>query len=253
MERSKEKKVNMRQKVKYIHYILVFLGISFLSIHNIYGQKDTIRSKRFNYLQRPINVGFKAGLNAMSTTSYEAFLESTELANTSYVNKTGYTVNIFFRINLDRFFMQPEVEWNLYKQNFSFSTPASEEETWNTPYNILKNTQVASVNILVGYNIIKNGPYVFNAYAGPSFKYNYHSEFKYLNNKFRHYGSDYNSYGVLGFSFNILRFHVDVRYQIKILNKNTNFNDISSAPEELRNISVRKNENILGISCGMMF
>lgn len=203
--------------------------------------------------QRPLNIGFKIGLNALSSTKYKAYTGDIDLINTSHKNEPGYSAQAFFRINLDHFFMQPEIEWNLYKQTFSFSTPTAIESGWTAPYVISHTTQSAGINILVGYSIIKNGPYVFNAYAGPSFKYGYYSKFEYPNHVFQSYGAHYNPYGIVGLSFSISKFFVDIRYEIGIMNTDIDFNDISSSPSEIKNVFINKNENVLIFSCGMFF
>ncbi|MCC8145836.1 MAG: PorT family protein [Bacteroidales bacterium] len=224
--------------------ILLIVGLLALS-HPGYGQ-------RVPRSQKPLNVGFKVGLNAISSTGFDVYSEG-ELVNGSQTNKTGYNANAFFRINLDHFFMQPEFEWHLYKQDFSFSIPTGEDNAGSIPYDISQDLQTFNINILVGYSIIKNGPYVFNAYAGPSFKYNYYSKLDISDKVFRNTDAKYKSYGILGLSFSISKFFVDMRYEISIVNTDIDFSDYTNIPERLQNVCFKKNENILSFSCGMFF
>lgn len=225
------------------------MGLSTLQLYS-YAQKPVDRLKPQD---KPLNVGFKIGLNALSSTNFEAFLGDIPLTNSYQANKSGYGLNGFFRINLDHFFMQPEVEWNLYKQKYFFSLPSIGDDENEVNYSIKHRFQSGGINILVGYNIIKNGPYVFNAYIGPSFKYTYSSKYESPDNVFYNYNAKYNSFGIAGLSFSILKFFVDIRYEISITNTDIDFNEISNTPGIIKNLVFEKNENKLNFSCGVFF
>ena len=132
-------------------------------------------------------------------------------------------------------------------------TPPEETISAFSFENLYQRNQTANVNILVGYSIIKNGPFRFNAYAGPSFKYNYTSKYKYSDSAFYDNGTHFYTYGIFGFSLNIANFYADVRYEISVNDTGIEFGKISSANENLKNIRIDKNENILNFSFGMVF
>lgn len=200
-----------------------------------------------------INLGFRLGYNALSTANYEVYSGDTKLINDSYTNRTGYSLSGFLRINLDRFFLQPEIGWNVYKQTFSFSLPLDIENNWTAPYQLSKSTQAVAMNILVGYNLTKNDPFSFNLFIGPALKYNYYSKYESDNLVFKDFNTHYNTYGTMGFSFAISSFYADVRYEISIIDTDIDFGEISEAPEHFAPLLLRKNENILSFACGMFF
>ncbi len=201
---------------------------------------------------KTVNWGFNGGINALSTTHFSVYQGDTKLEDVSYVNKVGFTGGAFFRINLSNFFMQPEVTYCFAQEKFSFgrltdSGSSSLQTTINTHY------QSLLVPVLAGYNIIKQNHYLFNVYLGPDFQYHYRTSFDQGNTHFIDKSPRYSINGIIGFSFNISNLFFDFRYEINRPNTDIYFNDITEAPEYLKDISVKKNENILSFSCGLMF
>lgn len=221
------------------------LTIGLLSAgQTVFGQSDKYRT---------LNVGLKVGLNAMSLSHYRAYQGEVELDNLSWKNKSGFNCNLFFRINLDRLFMQPEAEWSLYEQELSYSLP---EENDYSPTLLSIKTQVAKVNVLVGYNMIKTGPFLLNFVIGPSFRDQFISHYDrtvVVNSGLQNKKSYYSTNGITGITINIAKVHFDVRYEVSLFNSNISFDEIRDRPESLAGISIHKKENILSFSCGWMF
>ena len=235
-----------------------FLHTSFLSVlllialFSLAGQTSHAQQNRYNH--HVFNVGLRLGFNALSMNSYQAHIEDLELVNLSYKNQTGYGASLFFRINLDHFFVQPGIEWNLNQQELSFSLPAG-EDLWQSPTKLSIKIKTLSVDALVGYNIIKSGPFLINVIAGPSFQYDYRTNYNmnFTDSGFIDKTPKYNTFGIVGFSVNIAKLHFDIRYGICLFNTNINFSDISNTFESIKDVSIRKSENILSFSCGLMF
>lgn len=200
------------------------------------------------------NFGVKLGLNALSSTSYKIYFEDSRLDNGKVVNKEGYHINAFARINLDKFFMQPEFEWARYKQNCVFALPISlEENTYEKPQTLNVKENTANVYVLVGYHIVKNGPYIINAYLGGGGRLNYKTKYELRNTPFTDKDNRYNYSGIIGTSMNIGIIHFDIRYHFNFPNTNIKLSEINGAPDNYKDISFKKNENILSFSCGVMF
>jgi hypothetical protein len=242
----------MKQKVKNIRLFVTFslISILFLMGQPVYGQQSS-----FNWKHRIFNYGFKVGLNAPETTHYSADYGETPLTNESCHNKTGYDVSAYFRINVDYFFMQPELEWRLLKQDISFSVPDDlSTDLTSTGFSIT--AQTANTNVLVGYNIVKNGPFLLGAYIGPSFRCNFNTRYddiKKIHAGFTDKNLQYNIYGVAGFSIIIAKVHFDVRYKIGFLDADIHFNEMEESSESLEKLVLHKRENILSFACGFMF
>ncbi|MCL1938428.1 MAG: PorT family protein [Candidatus Azobacteroides sp.] len=225
---------------------LLLIGGLFPVVQTVSGQAD-----KNNH--HAINIGLKAGLNALSLSHYKAYQGETELSNLSGKNKSGYGLNLFFRINLDRFFMQPEAEWSLYKQEISYDYPVGDNYQ-STHLSI--ETQAAKINVLVGYNMTKSGPFLLNLVIGPSFRDNFKSRYGntlWGNPVFQNTRPNYSTNGIMGITINIAKVHFDIRYEISFFNSNISFDEMSGRPDLLEGISIRKRENILSFSCGWMF
>lgn len=203
-----------------------------------------------------VNLGLRVGLNSLSSTHYDVYYNDLETGTENYRNKIGYLVNGFFRINLDHFFMQPEIEWNLYRQNCSFALPSqTEENTFEPDQTLTINRNSIDLNVLTGYNIVRTGPYLINCYIGGSFKTDVRTSFKlkgtgtdYLVDKWQYHYS-----GIMGCSMNIGIIHFDIRYQFNRPDNDLKIAEIDGIPEKYHPLKLRKNENILSFSCGVMF
>ena len=223
--------------------LLIFIAAS--------GQKTYAQNDEYEY--SVVNFGIRVGMNALSTNHYHLLLGESALENTSNENNIGYGFAGYARINLDNFFMQPELSWNLYKQRFSFALP-EEDAAVALLRNITAKSHVGTSAVLVGYNIVKDGPYLLSFIAGPSIKYTYKTDYSSKSEvNFIDKTARYNYTGIVGFSVSVSRAQFDIRYEFNMPHSNVVFNDISNAPELLKDISIKKNENILVFSCGLMF
>ena len=219
------------------------------------SMKTSVSYAQKNFDHSVLNFGIKIGLNALSSTSYNIYYEDIALNRGEQVNKYGYLINAFARINLDRFFMQPELEWNHYRQECIFSLPISlEENTYQSPTAMGVNDNSANVNVLTGYHIEKNGLYIINCYLGGALRMNYKTEYNFkesyalVDQSYRYHYS-----GILGSSLNIGIIHFDIRYQFIFPNTNIEMSKIHSISDNYQGITIKKNENILSFSCGVMF
>ncbi len=226
--------------------------IVFFSIGLIYCCSLQAQNKLTPLTDKMVNWGFNVGVNALSTTHFDVFQGETRLENTSYTNEVGFTGGTFIRINLNNFFMQPEFAYYYSQEKFAFERLSStgsptQETSVNAHYHSL------IVPVLAGYNIVKENHFLFNVYMGPDFQYRYRTSFDQGGIHFINKSPQYSVNGIIGFSLNISHLFFDFRYEINRPNTNINFNDIVNAPEYLKDISVKKNENILSFSCGLMF
>jgi hypothetical protein len=228
-------------------YRLLFVLIFMLIIgQRAYPQYDNYKYSVFNW-------GVRVGFNALSTNHYNPLLGGVSI-NGAYTNKVGYNLTGFARINLSRVFVQPELSWNLYRQGFSISTFPDETNSIGTAGNISSDSYSGNVTTLIGYNIVRNGPFCLNFVAGPSFKYTYRTNYKMRDeDNFTDKKTHYNYAGVVGFSVNISKIYFGIRYEFNKPNSDIYFNNIPDRPESLNGVFIRKNENALGFSCGVIF
>jgi hypothetical protein len=219
----------------------------FLSGWSVSGQE------LYSFNRKIVNWGFKVGLSANAVRHLWGVQGEEELDDVSFQNKTGATVTGFFRINFDRFFIQPEIGWSTVNKDILFSFPS--EETYSQLFELSFRSQTLNANGLIGYNITKTGPFVFNVYTGTSLHYKYDTRYTTLPSRSEHYdfNSVYNAFGVFGFSMNISNVHFDIRYALSMFPTNMNFNDIADKPDWLDGVILYKSENLLSFSFGVMF
>jgi hypothetical protein len=247
MERPKEKdqlKDESEMAVNTIKYgwIFVLTGIVLLvTPEKIYAQQ-----KNFNW-------GVRVGLNALTTMQYETYYRDELLPGGSYSNRNGYLINTFVRFNIKRLFLQPELEWNLYRQGLTFVLP---DDAGNYSQNVVLNARSKALNgnFLTGYHIIDNGSSVFSAYIGTSFAGVYRRKYKTgLDHEYSDKRFHLKHLGIIGFSISVSKVYFDLRYVINQPDTNLKFSDIPDFPDIYKTIELRKNENVLSFSFGLMF
>jgi hypothetical protein len=236
------------KKSRIQRFILPMIIMSFVMGSDCFAQKTRI------------NFGAKVGINALSTNYYEPYFEETPLPKGSYTNKNGYLLNAFIRINYDNIFLQPELGWSRYRQNCFFTLPAdiatvnhvADERGFSTSLDI--NSNSLNANILAGYNVIRKAPYLFNFYVGTSFKGIYSRDYvENLSQTFSENEPLFDYTGILGISMNISKLHFDMRYEFYQSDRVFILNKVPDFPEKYRGITLKKTENILSFSCGIMF
>jgi hypothetical protein len=209
------------------------------------------------YAQTPdkhLNWGFRLGLNALSTTSYETEYKGEPVPNDSYTNKNGYLVNAFVRFNIKRVFLQPELGWNYHRQGVSFTLPTDVENEFSSPIYADIASSVARGNFLVGYSIVNKYPFFFGAYAGSSFSDTYKTKYSIrLNDDFEDREFYLRTSGIVGFSVVIAKIYFDLRYEINLPDTDLDFNAIPGFPDNYKGVKLKKNENIISFSCGLLF
>lgn len=226
-------------------YLLLSFVISFILLtcnNNAVAQTELPKNSYW---------GIRVAANAITSLDFEGYAGDVPLKEESYTNKVGFSLVGFMRIKLDQFFFQPEISWNTYRQQLSFLLP---QETYDASYDLSLSYYTANMTMLVGYNIIENGPYAFSPFLGASFKYNYKTDFK-SNNfaKFSTNRSEYNYLGILGVSFCIDKVYFDFRYEFNFPGTDIEFGKINKAPEALKDVLISKNENVLSFSVGLIF
>jgi hypothetical protein len=202
-----------------------------------------------------LNYGFKVGLNALSTIKYDTYYagDKDTTSGSFYTDKTGFLISAFFRVNYSHLFLQPEVAWNYHQQTCGFMVPKSNADTYLSKALDI-NMDAVNTNLLLGYSIIKNKPFLFDAYIGASLKWTYKIKYE-INEEHKYSGkSDFFCYaGVIGFSAGISKLYFDFRYELNQPNTNLDFRNIPDIPEVYQAVFLEKNENILSFSVGMMF
>ena len=201
-----------------------------------------------------INWGVRLGLNAVSITSYKAFQTDEVLTNSSFTNENGYLINGFARFNFNRIFLQPELSWNNYHRICSFSLPIENNSDYYPSVDLKIHSQAINTNLLIGYNIVHDYPFLFGVYAGASAIGTYRTDYSMdIAEPFLKKDLLLNYSGILGVSINISKLYFDLRYEATVPINYLNLNDIPSIPNNYQNVLIKRTESFLSFSVGVMF
>ena len=226
---------------------LIVLSLAYLA--GIAQDPVRVEDKIFNF-------GAKVGLNSAIPVITTFSINGVNAENISYEYNVGLSAALFFRINMDRFFIQPSLSWVQSSGNILFTMPTDDEQATSLDYQMAFNTKTLEVPVLIGYKIIKEGPYGLSFMAGPNFKYNYDTRFtSYLSNFPHEYEKNqpYQINIVCGVGVSIWRFFFDVSYEFGINKTDSNFKDYNSEEATDAKISINRHTNMMSFSLGFLF
>lgn len=195
--------------------------------------------------EKPINFGVKVGFNSAIPT-IEVETESNSLTP-RIVNKVGWMAESFMRMNVKKFYFQPEFSYSLTRE--SVDLLASDLSTY-AKFDI--NTHSLDMSALLGYNTVKEMQYGLSVFAGLKTKAAYNIQFK--SSMAPAYSDEdifYNWYVTMGIGVNISRLFFDFRYDLALRNNDVNANFFRSG--SFGDVQVKRKADILSFSIGFMF
>ena len=199
---------------------------------------------------KAFNFGAKVGFNATFPVINSLSINGKEAENIDIEYKVGYLAAVFCRVNIERFFLQPSFSWHRSEGNIRFSIPQSLPEN-----NIMSNTSATTdllmmktssleVPIMVGYNLVKKGPYGLSHTVESSTT---HVE----------YVNDNTPFGVniaTGVGVSIGRLFFDFVYEFGLNQVESDFEKVNNpVPEINYDINIDKRTNVMSISLGVLF
>ncbi|MDL2255018.1 PorT family protein [Parabacteroides sp. OttesenSCG-928-G06] len=216
--------------------------------------------------EKVFNIGATLGFNAASPIINSLTVSGTEADDIHVRYKVGTSASLFFRANMDRFFIQPGFVWSRYEGDFRFSLPetlfagqdmlATNESLLNAELSMKKES--LSVPVLVGYHIVREGPYGLSFLVGPTFKYNYKVSYESTARENRQeFISESNPFGVnigAGIAVRIWQLFFDFSYEFGLSHTESDFKSKNS-PLTVADydVQVDMRTNMLSFSIGFMF
>lgn len=213
---------------------------------------------------KPFNFGAKVGFNATFPVINSLSINGKEAENINIEYKVGYWAAAIFRINIKRFFLQPSIAWHRSESDISFSIPKNvtnnqtmAEQLKPTDFMKMK-TNSLELPVMLGYDLVKKGPYGLNIMAGPKFKYNYKIAYS-VESSMAHmeYINDNTPFGIniaTGVGVCIGRLFFDFVYEFGLNQVESDFKKQNNpVPEITYDISIDKRINVMSISLGFLF
>lgn len=248
--------------------LLLAIFVTVFSCFSLAAQEEQVRSSR-NQLDiqgKTFDLGATIGFNSTFPIINSIMVDDVELENVRLTYKVGYQASLFFRINMDRFFIQPSFSWQHSEGDIHFTVPQNELindqlSSSESPLQIsrLEMTKKAvQVPVHIGYHIVRQGPYALSFTAGPIFKYDYNVSYKSLSPDAEHvFISESNPFGLnigMGVSVQIWQLFFDFSYEFGL---NKSESDFRSKVEEIpiisNNVRINKRTNVLSFSLGFIF
>ena len=132
--------------------------------------------------------GAKLGFSSTLPIINSLTIEGVEAQNVNLQYKVGYLAALFCRINIDRFFIMPGVEWTHADGSIHYSLPEGIDQTYlkstsavsSEGFNVETNT--IEVPVLLGFNMVKSYPYCLSFQAGPKLRYRVTEDFSPVGN-----------------------------------------------------------------------
>ncbi|MDO4755582.1 MAG: porin family protein [Parabacteroides sp.] len=242
--------------IKKICLIFILISLSF---------QGKAQSFITNYEETIFNWGGKIGLNSAIPIVNSITINGVDMENIRLHYNVGYQASVFSRINIQRFYIQPAFTWQYTQGDVRFSIP-QQTETNPLPGDILnqnsgsqnKITYKAAtlvVPVMIGYNLIKEGPFGLSLMAGPSFKYNYKTH--YSTNlidqarKFEDENTPFRLGLTAGVSVNIWRLFIDFNYEFGLNEVISDFHEIGNTnATDQSTLRIDKRTNLMSFSLG---
>ena len=207
--------------------------------------------------------GAKLGFSSTLPIVNSLTIEGVEAQNVNLQYKVGYLAALFCRINIDRFFIMPGVEWNHADGSINYSLPDGIDQTYlkstsavsSEGFNVETNT--IEVPVLLGFNMVKSYPYCLSFQAGPKLRYRVTEDFSPVGNpesfKLSGESKPYGVNAVTGVSVSIWRMFFDFYYEFGINQSKTDFSYQTTLLPYESNFSLKNRTNKMSFSLGILF
>ncbi len=232
---------------------LLFCFIVLASVSASAQKFISIEDKAFNW-------GAKLGFNSTFPVINSLTINDVEAEEVTVKYKVGHMAAVFCRVNIERFFLQPSISWHSTEGEIHYTIPyesdLSNMENTQRDYQLQLKTRSLEMPVLIGYNLVKEGPYGLSLMAGPKFKYNYRVRYESgFNDLYTRYMNESTPFGIniaLGMGVSIWRLFFDFTYEFGL---NEVVTGASKAQEELTAgaIQIDKRSNLMSISLGFLF
>ncbi|MDD4115806.1 MAG: porin family protein [Massilibacteroides sp.] len=238
------------------------LFLFFLSEYGFGSERITERERSAQ--TKTFNWGAKLGFNSTLPVVNSLVIDDISVGaeNTRVEYKVGYMAAVFCRINFDRFFIQPSISLHRTESEIYFRLPENmtlRETAYVSDLNSRFNLKINSFElpVMIGYSIVKEGPFGLSFMAGPKIKYNYRIRYTTnLDNYNDIYTSDDRPFRmnlVGGVGVTLWRLFFDFTYEVGINHREKNFKTVEDHVPLPENIVIDKRLNMMGFSLGFLF
>lgn len=212
-----------------------------------------------------LNIGATIGFNTAFPIINSISVDNVELENMRLLYKVGHQASFFCRVNIDRFFIQPSINWNRTEGDILFPIPSVDPVTntftsVETEQNARLEMEKKSLHlpVFIGYHIVREGPYGLSFIAGPNFKYDYSVNYKSTSPEaVQEFVNESTPVGVgisVGIAVKIWQLFFDFSYEFGLNHTESDFKSKNpETPLISNNIKIDKRTNMMSFSLGIVF
>lgn len=245
--------------MKKIHLILLFLlTLSFCL--PVKAQKFiTLEDKTFNW-------GGKVGVNAAFPIIQSLTIDNQEMEDVRLQYKVGYQAAVFARVNINRFYIQPSLSWQHTEGDIRFNIPQNmgalpDGSLSQIPIGknrISYKSSTLELPVMIGYYLVKEGPYALSMMFGPNVKYNYKTRYNTdMADTPREFEDDNTPFRIsiaAGLGISIGRLFLDFNYEFGLNEVASDFREIGHTDiRSDRSLNIEKRTNLMSFSLGFLF
>lgn len=211
---------------------------------------------------KKVNFGIKGGFNTAMFFVDEFKIKNVTINEIQNNYKVGRSCALFFRFNMKKHFIEPELSYNISKCEITFDKNGSQHPDIEPDYaNINSTIHTVELPVLYGYNFIKSGPYGMAFFVGPKLRYTLNKQCKIEFDNFDQKGIQEKLFPlgvnlVTGVGVNISNIFFDFRYEIGLENISQSVTYVESTSEGATNIAnmvFKRRSNLLSFSLGVIF
>lgn len=208
------------------------------------------------------NWGAKVGFNSILPVINSLIVDGVSI-DSKVEYKVGYMGALFFRLNIDRFFLQPTIAWHHTEAKLLFTMPdvsnLSQPTTPTMQMSDQLNLKIHSLEapVMIGYNVVKEKQFGLSIMAGANVKYNYQIRYTTnLDNYSDEYTTDDNQFRVNlvgGIGVTLWQLFFDFTYEVGLNHRERNFKRVEDNVPLPGEIVLDKRLNMMGFSLGVLF
>ena len=241
--------------MKKIYFILLLLPLCL----SLQAQKLLeIREKSFNW-------GGKVGFSSTFPIINSLVISDQHAEDIRMQYKVGYLAAAFARVNIDRFFIQPSLAWRYSEGDIHFTMPGNNNSGIIMPRDLIieRDNQIEykaaslEVPVMVGYYLVKEGPYALSMMVGPNIKYTYKSSYTTdLTDAIHEYKSDSTPFGIgiaTGLGVSIWRLFFDFTYEFGLNQVESGFKEKNSNLPAENSMTIDRRTNAMSFTLGFLF
>ncbi len=208
-----------------------------------------------------VNVGIKGGFNSSMYFASHLEIEGEVMHSIENWYKVGYWGAVFFRFNMKRHFIQPELTFSVSKGSILFNRNQNHPDSENARADINTTIRSFDLPVLYGYNFIKKDEYGMSFFIGPKLSYVWSqksdTEFSgFTQNNISEDLYPFHYSAVLGLGVNISNIFFDFRYETGLHNISksiTYTSEVNGITATQHNLIADRHKNVLSFSLGVMF